>query len=197
MSNNNGSNQLENMGTHGYVESWGLARSKAIELVNTPWPLRTMSISDIVNHTAHCVSEKNQNQNPARVNEVNHNQLVKNISEILLNNNTQLTTPSDEKSPMPGVNSLCSLLHDGNESNDYSDPDAGNHNGLEWADGNDHFTPSGNLTPENDKEMSRDDSFTDLVDQLPPIETLRRLLFDTSQACLVSYSTFWNIFHQK
>ncbi|KAJ0504049.1 hypothetical protein HanHA300_Chr00c0305g0741881 [Helianthus annuus] len=182
MSNNNGSNQLENAGTHGYVESWGLVRSKAIRLVNAPWPpLRTMSISDIVNHTAHCVSEQNQNQNPAWVNEVNHNQLVKNISEILLNNNTQLTTPSDEKSPMSGVNSLCSLLQDGNESNDYSDPDAGNHNGQEWADGNDHFTPSSNLTPENDKGMSRDDSFTDLVDQLPQIETLPRLFFDTSQ----------------
>ncbi|KAM0000310.1 hypothetical protein Hdeb2414_s0435g00893081 [Helianthus debilis subsp. tardiflorus] len=113
-----------------------------------------MSISDIVNHTAHCVSE--QNQNPARVNEVNHSQLVKNISEILLNNNTQLITPSDEKSPTSGVNSLCSLLQDRNESNDYSDPDAGNHNGQEWADGNYHFTPSGNLTPENDKGMSRD-----------------------------------------
>ncbi|KAL9996040.1 hypothetical protein Hdeb2414_s0745g00942121 [Helianthus debilis subsp. tardiflorus] len=179
MSNNNGSNQLENAGTHGYVESWGLVRSKAIRLVNAPWPLRTMSISDIVNHTAHCVSE--QNQNPARVNEVNHDQLVKNISEILLNNNTQLTTPSDEKSPMSGVNSLCSLIQDGNASNDYSDPDAGNHNGQEWADGNDRFTPPGNLTPENDKGMSRDDSFTDLVDQLPQIETLPRLFFDTSQ----------------
>ncbi|KAJ0694100.1 hypothetical protein HanPI659440_Chr15g0604951 [Helianthus annuus] len=82
---------------------------------------------------------------------------------------------------MSGVNSLCSLLQDGNKSNDYSDPDAGNHNGQEWADGNDHFTPSGNLTPENDKGMSRDDSFTDLVDQLPQIKTLPRLFFDTSQ----------------
>ncbi|KAJ0456910.1 hypothetical protein HanPI659440_Chr15g0604961 [Helianthus annuus] len=34
MSNNNSSNQLENAGTHGYVESWGLVRSKAIGLVN-------------------------------------------------------------------------------------------------------------------------------------------------------------------
>ncbi|KAI3814693.1 hypothetical protein L1987_14337 [Smallanthus sonchifolius] len=135
VSNNIGSNQLEMsrgpvvscikntgpldsvhgdfMNEYGHVESSGFIGSKAIMQVNTPGPQRTMS--------AWALPVYNN-----AFGGVDQNQLIKNISQIVLKD-TQLTTVSDEKSPMSRVNSPCGLLQDRNELNDYFDPDAGNY----------------------------------------------------------------------
>ncbi|KAI3711763.1 hypothetical protein L1987_70308 [Smallanthus sonchifolius] len=135
VSNSNGSNQLQMsrgpvvsrikntgrldsvhgvfMKEYGYVESSGLVRSNAIMQVNTPGPKRTMSAWGYPVYNNTCGG-------------VDQNHLIKNISQMVLND-TQLTTVSDEKSPMSKVNSPCGVLQDGNESNDYSTPDSGNY----------------------------------------------------------------------
>ncbi|KAK1414033.1 hypothetical protein QVD17_29771 [Tagetes erecta] len=171
------------MKQYGHVERLGVVGSKGIGQVNAPAPQQSMSITDIVNQTAYCISDIKPTQVLSVFNNTsgggdNDDQLIKSVSEMLLTDK-QLIVASDEKSHVLSVN----------ESNDYSTPDAANYHGQEWHDGNDHFNPHCSLTPENEtknenveneKGMSRDDSFSDLVDNLPQIAPLPRLCYDTS-----------------
>lgn len=63
----------------------------------------------------------------------------------------------------------------GSGSNGYFDTD------VEMYHGNDHFTPDANSAPKNENVgITRVDSLTDLLHQLPQIESLPRIFYDTS-----------------
>ncbi|KAJ9557967.1 hypothetical protein OSB04_012581 [Centaurea solstitialis] len=133
-----------------------------------------MSISQLVNHIGHCISEPNSGgilpllENVSAVG--NQKDAIDNISQILLSD-TQLGTASDENTLLSTVDSLCSL--------------------LQVHDGNDSFTPDCNPMTEiggweedfgnASGVMSRKDSFSDLLHGLPRIASLPRFLFDISE----------------
>nr|GEV55059.1 hypothetical protein [Tanacetum cinerariifolium] len=143
--NANGLVHQDYMEEYGYAESSTLMRQK------------TMSISDLVNHIGHCISEKKSDQVlPFFENVssgVDQNDMLQNISQILLND-TYLTTASEEENLMSRVNSLCALLQDVPEIV----MDQG------W---------------EGDFGMSRNDSFNDFLHHLPRIASLPRIDFDS------------------
>lgn len=169
----------EFMKEYGYMESLGLEGSKTIGPVNTRMPQRTKSISDLVNHIGHRLSEKN----PTGVlsffenvsGGISQNEL-ENISQMLFND-TDMITDSDEKTLMSRVNSLCNLFQAGN---DYSNLDiVKNQSHLNvWHDVNDYPIFDCNPTFENEKGMSRKDSCSDLFHHLPKIASLPRLAYD-------------------
>ncbi|KAL8223109.1 hypothetical protein R6Q57_020508 [Mikania cordata] len=134
--------------------------------------------------------------------------MLENISQILLSD-SQLTAASDERTLMSRVNSLCCLLQDyengqqivNNSSiphqgiNDSSTPDSilmpvnttptdnqmssstPGSSQMTQQDGNDNSNPESNQEP----GISRNDSFSELVHQLPRIASLPRFLFDISE----------------
>lgn len=161
---------------HGF-EEYGSGGSCALQ--------PTMSISALVNHIGHCISEpKSAGLLPLLENvSAGGNQKValENISQILLSD-TQLTIASDEKTLLSRVDSLCSLLQDSSSIQNHA------------HDGNDSFTPGFNpMTEIGMKQgweedfgnvsgiMSRKDSFSDLLHELPRIASLPRILFDISE----------------
>ena len=127
-----------------------------------------MSISELVNHIGHSISKPKSAgllpllENVSAGGHQKHE--LENISQILLSD-TQLTTASDEKTLLSRVDSLCSLLQDGNDS----------------------FTPDCNPMPEIGSweedfgNASGKDSFSDLLHGLPRIASLPRFLFDISE----------------
>ncbi|GJU34694.1 hypothetical protein Tco_1183048 [Tanacetum coccineum] len=166
--NANGLVHEDYMEEYGYAESSSLVRPK------------TMSISDLVNHIGHCISEKKSDQVlPFFENVssgVDQNDMLQNISQILLND-TYLTTASEEENLMSRVNSLCA-------GNDYMNIDDGkNQNDAHYGNG---YSEDCNPVPEiamdqgweGDFGMSRNDSFNDLLHHLPRIASLPRIFFD-------------------
>ncbi|KAI3715086.1 hypothetical protein L6452_22053 [Arctium lappa] len=176
---------------HGF-EEFGFGESCALQGPNTfsvqmktPSQQPNMSISDLVNHIGHCISEPNSAGILPLLENVsaggNQKDALENISQILLSD-TQLTTASDEKTLLSRVDSLCSLLQDSSSIQNHV------------HDGNDSFTPDCNpLTEIGMKQgseedfgnvssiMSRKDSFSDLLHELPRIASLPRFLFDISE----------------
>ncbi|XP_024980311.1 uncharacterized protein LOC112517187 isoform X2 [Cynara cardunculus var. scolymus] len=176
---------------HGFEEN-GFGGSCALQgpktfsaQIKTPRLQQTMSISDLVNHIGHCISEpKSAGILPLLENVSaggNQKDALENISQILLSD-TQLTTASDEKSLLSRVDSLSSLLQDSSSVQNHV------------HDGNDSFTPDCHPTTEiglkqgweeeygNASDiMSGKDSFSELLHELPGIASLQRLLFDISK----------------
>ncbi|GJV39870.1 hypothetical protein Tco_1418310 [Tanacetum coccineum] len=165
-----------------------------------------MSISDLVNYVGNSFSEQSISGNlPYSGKSAAHNNpqdVLDNISELLLGD-SQVISASDERTLMSRVNSFCSLLgqQDGNMHPtpqniiDHSTPDSFlMPQTMTQKDGFDSSTPSSSQMPPQDGNdnstsetngqesgIARNDSYSDLVHQLPRIASLPRFLFDISE----------------
>lgn len=160
----------------------------------------SMSMSDLMNHIGHRLSEHMTSENPSSENRPDCQEMLEDIAQYLLSD-TQFTTASDEKSLMSRVNSLCCLLQKDNTTGTSSQANGENYDGGD--DGKDVQLNRGhgfefNITGKDDvkafegetKEvsssrqapgMSRKDSFSELLLHLPRIASLPKFLFNISE----------------
>ncbi|KAG9455930.1 hypothetical protein H6P81_000438 [Aristolochia fimbriata] len=162
----------------------------------------SMSMSDLVNHIGHCISEQMTSGNPFFSSEGEGSRsrdMLDEITQYLLSD-SQFSSASDEHSLMSRVNSLCSLLqkdaatvqhlHIKNEDevNDELtfNPRSGEEVNLITGD----FTVASDGELRNDvsvckqqqpSAMSRKDSVGDLLLHLPRIASLPQFLFNISE----------------
>lgn len=81
-----------------------------LDQIKVPGLRPSMSMSDIVSHIGHCISEQMTSGNPAFASDNQHNRLILDeITQYLLNDSL-VTAASDEQFLMSRVNSLCCLL---------------------------------------------------------------------------------------
>ncbi|GAV77703.1 hypothetical protein CFOL_v3_21174 [Cephalotus follicularis] len=158
----------------------------------------SMSMSDLMNHIGHRISEQMTSGNqPSAENSTECHGILEDIAQYLLSD-TQFTTSSDEKSLMARVDSLCCLLQ--------KDPPAAQNLQVNREicsgsnDGKDfqlNPTPESTFYDNNCKAhqadtkdvssskqalpMSRKDSFGDLLLHLPRIASLPKFLFNISE----------------
>ncbi|KAI9192651.1 hypothetical protein LWI28_026015 [Acer negundo] len=164
----------------------------------------SMSMSDLMNHIGHCISEQMTSGNqPLSEEGPDCHEILEDIAQYLLSD-TQLTTASDEKSLMSRVNSLCCLLQkepgtaqtlqvNGETSDGRNDDGIGSNaqlsNTFELMP--DNRTRADIKAPECDTKdvtsskptagMSRKDSFGELLLHLPRIASLPKFLFNISE----------------
>ncbi|KAL5840110.1 hypothetical protein ACOSQ4_012718 [Xanthoceras sorbifolium] len=164
----------------------------------------SMSMSDLMNHIGHCISEQITSGNqPMSEEGPGCREILEDIAQYLLSD-TQLTAASDEKSLMSRVNSLCCLLQKEpstaqnlqvNGESSGGRPDGGNgsnaqlNNTFELMP--DNRTRGDIKAPEGDAKdvsgskpttgMSRKDSFGELLLHLPRIASLPKFLFNISE----------------
>ncbi|KAA3470629.1 Pre-rRNA-processing protein IPI3 [Gossypium australe] len=160
----------------------------------------SMSMSDLMNHIGHRLSEHMTSENPSSENRPDCQEMLEDIAQYLLSD-TQFTTASDEKSLMSRVNSLCCLLQKDNTTGTSSQANGENYDGSD--DGKDVQLNRShgfefNITGKDDvkafegetKEvsssrqapgMSRKDSFSELLLHLPRIASLPKFLFNISE----------------
>ncbi|XP_043704793.1 uncharacterized protein LOC122654656 isoform X2 [Telopea speciosissima] len=162
----------------------------------------SMSMSDLVSHIGHCISEQMNSGNPLFSGEgLQGKDMLEEIAQYLLSD-SQLTSASDEKSLMSRVNSLCCLLQKdpatvqnlqlssegGLDATDESKNDVPNSipdskqeikamADLPVVDGESHELSGYKQTP----AMSRKDSVGDLLLNLPRIASLPHFLFNISE----------------
>ncbi|KAA8535424.1 hypothetical protein F0562_030435 [Nyssa sinensis] len=99
---------IEGTGSHG---GDGLKGPRNWEQMKVPGLRQSLSVSDLVNHIGHCISEQMTSGNPPSEKALECQDILENIAQILLGD-TQSTAASDDKSLMLRVNSLCCLLQD-------------------------------------------------------------------------------------
>ncbi|KAH7859849.1 hypothetical protein Vadar_006212 [Vaccinium darrowii] len=149
---------------------------------------RSMSMSDLVNHIGHRISEQMSSENASGFKDtlecqdmLDNQDTLDNIAQILMGD-TQCPLASDEKKLMSRVNSLCCLLQDPTagpsvkfdcetqlEGVDQGKAIQGNHFSVPIVD-----VPGCN----QGLGMSRKDSFGDFLRSLPRISSLPQFLFD-------------------
>lgn len=161
------------------------------EQMKVPGLHPSMSMSDLVNHIGHCISEQMTAANPSFANQgPEYQDILEDIAQYLLNDNQ--STTSDEKSLMKRVNSLCCLLQK-DPTNTTTQHDEVRSEGPDGRK-NDKV---GNILrgdvkafPEdvNDNSgtkqavgMSRKDSFGELLLHLPRIASIPKFLFNISE----------------
>lgn len=166
----------------------------------------SMSVSDLMNHIEHCISEQRTSGNqPLSEEGTDCRDLLEDIAQYLLSD-TQLSTSSDEKSLMSRVNSLCCLLQKEpgtaqntqviGESSDGRPDDVNNkdvqiNNTFESMHDNDGMRDDIKPLEGDDTKdvssskpttgMSRKDSFGELLLHLPRIASLPKFLFNISE----------------
>ncbi|OIV99840.1 hypothetical protein TanjilG_26178 [Lupinus angustifolius] len=169
--------------------------------VNVPGLRPSISLSDLIGHIEHCLSEQITSGNPSFNGEVpEYQEMLENISQYLLNDN-QVTTTSDEKSLMSRVDSLCCLLQkdtaEVQNSHDNENTIEGPHCGKDVQLSHHIFDPiqgkistmdikaeedSGDVSSGKQAPgMSRKDSFGDLIFHIPRITSLSKFLFNISE----------------
>ncbi|KAH1107739.1 hypothetical protein J1N35_011507 [Gossypium stocksii] len=170
------------------------------EQIKVPGLHPSMSMSDLMNHIGHRLSEHMTSENPSSENRPDCQEMLEDIAQYLLSD-TQFTTASDEKSLMSRVNSLCCLLQKDNTTGTSSQANGENYDGGD--DGKDVQLNRShgfefNITGKDDvkafegetKEvsssrqapgMSRKDSFSELLLHLPRIASLPKFLFNISE----------------
>ncbi|GMP36026.1 hypothetical protein CsSME_00008272 [Camellia sinensis var. sinensis] len=162
-------------GSHG---GDGLQAQRDWEQIKVPGLRQSMSMSDLVNHIGHCISERMASGNsPCRKEALECQDMLENIAQALLSD-TQFTTASDEKTLMSRVNSLCCLLQDpATAPNVQVDCESQ----LQGLDDRKHIQASESMHENAAGSMSRKDSFGDLLLSLPRITSLPKFLFDISE----------------
>ncbi|XP_022755353.1 uncharacterized protein LOC111303387 isoform X2 [Durio zibethinus] len=158
----------------------------------------SMSMSDLMNHIGHCLSEQMTSENPSSENRPECQEMLEEIAQYLLSD-TQLTTASDEKSLMSRVNSLCCLLQKDTTTCTNSQangencdgPDDGkdvqlnqtHESGVNIKGGVKAFEGDTKEFSSNKQApgMSRKDSFGELLLHLPRITSLPKFLFNISE----------------
>lgn len=139
----------------------------------------SMSMSDLVSHIGQCLNEQIASADPPFGNTLECEEILQDIRQYLLSD-TQSTAASDEKSLMARVNSLCCLLQkDPSTVQDLTenkvDSEVDSKIKIE-GDAN-----SGSASSKRPMGMSRKDSLSDLLLQLPRIASLPKFLFDISE----------------
>ncbi|KAE8690981.1 50S ribosomal protein L35 isoform 1 [Hibiscus syriacus] len=189
---------IEGSGVCAAVDSKG---PRNWDQIKVPGLHPSMSMSDLMNHIGHRLSEHMTSENPSSENRPDCEEMLEDIAQYLLSD-TQFTTASDEKSLMSRVNSLCCLLQkDGTTGSssqangeNYYGPDDGKDvqlinkiNDYEFNiaakddvkafEGETKEVSSGRQAP----GMSRKDSFSELLLHLPRIASLPKFLFNISE----------------
>ncbi|XP_039018894.1 uncharacterized protein LOC120150269 isoform X2 [Hibiscus syriacus] len=192
-------------------DSCGIEGSEVCETVDSKGPRNwdqikvpglhpSMSMSDLMNHIGHRLSEHMTSENPSSQNRPDCEEMLEDIAQYLLSD-TQFTTASDEKSLMSRVNSLCCLLQKDATTGTSSQSNGENYNGPD--DGKDVQVSKThgfefNITAKDDAKayegktkevsgsrqapgMSRKDSFSELLLHLPRIASLPKFLFNISE----------------
>lgn len=140
----------------------------------------SMSISDLVSHLGHCISEQMTSGNPLFSDGLQNENMLEEISQYLLSDSQHAPT-SDEQSVMSRVNSLCCLLQ--------KDTPAAAQNSQVKTEDDGRLNPEMesseyvvdlNGSPERDQapSMPRIDSLGDLLLHLPRIASLPQFLFN-------------------
>ncbi|KAL2453533.1 hypothetical protein Adt_48965 [Abeliophyllum distichum] len=186
------------------IKNGGTEQLKALSNFVVPGLKQTMSMSDLVRHLEHRISEKKESNNPTLSSkEWQSLQILDDINRCLFSD-IQHMPESDEKSLMSRVNSLCCLLHKDNAM----DPDMHSKttNGIQMSgvekkddeSNNFHASTSKIKVEENrciaeedelndtsvDKQaplISRKDSVGELLLNLPRIASLPQFLFNISE----------------
>ncbi|XVF47868.1 hypothetical protein PTKIN_Ptkin03bG0145000 [Pterospermum kingtungense] len=160
----------------------------------------SMSMSDLMSHIGHRLSEQMTSGNPSSESRPDCQEMLEEITQYLLSD-TQLTIASDEKSLMSRVNSLCCLLQKDTTTGTSSQATGENYDGLDDDKDvqlNKTHESGFNITVKSDvkafegdtKEvsgskqapgMSRKDSFGELLLHLPRIASLPKFLFNISE----------------
>ncbi|XP_042491138.1 uncharacterized protein LOC122070955 isoform X2 [Macadamia integrifolia] len=168
--------------------------------LKVPGLVSSMSMSDLVSHIGHCLSEQINSGNSLLSGEgLPGKDMLEEIAQYLLSD-SQFTSASDEKSLMSRVDSLCCLLQkdpatvqnlqfssegdvtdagkDGlpNSSHDLK-PEIKAMSELPVVEGESHESSSCKQTP----SMSRKDSVGDLLLNLPRIASMPHFLFNISE----------------
>ncbi|XP_022158169.1 uncharacterized protein LOC111024711 isoform X3 [Momordica charantia] len=165
------------------------------EQMKVPGLHPSMSMSDLVNHIGHCITEQMTAANPSFANQgPEYQDILEDIAQYLLNDNQ--STTSDEKSLMKRVNSLCCLLQKdttntttqnslfndesrGEGPNDRKNDKVSNIlRGDVKAFTDDVKDSSGTKQAVG---MTRKDSFGELLLQLPRIASIPKFLFNISE----------------
>lgn len=169
---------LRATGSHGGDGGDGLQAQRDWEQIKVPGLRQSMSMSDLVNHIGHCISERMASGNsPCRREALECQDMLENIAQALLSD-AQFTTASDEKTLMSRVNSLCCLLQDpATAPNVQVDCESQ----LQGLDDRKHIQASESMHENAAGSMSRKDSFGDLLLSLPRITSLPKFLFDISE----------------
>lgn len=145
----------------------------------------SMSMSDLVNHIGHCISEQITSSNPV-LSRDGGKEIFEEITHYLLSD-SQLLTATDEQTLMTRVNSLCCLLQDPETMQNLQAKTSG---GLQAAnegepkDMGTHFSTAENEPSSSCKQapgMSRKDSVGELLLNLPRIASLPQFLFNGSE----------------
>ncbi|XVF34347.1 hypothetical protein REPUB_Repub18cG0051900 [Reevesia pubescens] len=191
------SRAIEGSGVCEAVDSKG---TRNWDQIKVPGLHPSMSMSDLMNHIEHHLSEQMTSGNPSSENRPDSQEMLEEIAQYLLSD-TQFTTASDEKSLMSRVNSLCCLLQKDNTTVTKSQANGENYDGPENGKDfqlNKTHESGFNITAKGDvkayegdiKEvssskqapgMSRKDSFGELLLHLPRIASLPKFLFNISE----------------
>ncbi|KAM7268940.1 hypothetical protein ACFE04_011106 [Oxalis oulophora] len=147
----------------------------------------SMSMTDLMNHIGSCLSEQMTAGNPSvNANATECQDVLDDIAQYLLSD-TQLSTASDDNRLMSRVNSLCCLLQKDPSSVNLqaygeSFSQGGPSDGTEFRL-NSTMLDNKSKAPVEDsgKPMSRKDSFSDMLLNLPRIASLPKFLFTLSE----------------
>lgn len=164
------------------IKAGGTEQFKALnnlDQITVPGIRPSMSISDLVNHLEHRVSEQATSSNPMLSSEEWQSlQILDNISQYL-NTDIQDMPDSDEKMLLSRVNSLCCLLQKDNNAGSNGQYRTGNNPDNAFmqnsTDESNHFSVY------DQPSMSKKDSVADLLLNLPRIASLPRFLVNFSE----------------
>ncbi|XP_022749490.1 uncharacterized protein LOC111298968 isoform X2 [Durio zibethinus] len=187
------SHAIEGSGVCEAVDSKG---PRNWDQIKVPGLHPSMSMSDLMNHIGHRLSEQMTSENPSSEHRPDCQEKLEEIAQYLLSD-TQFTTTSDEKSLMSRVNSLCCLLQKDTTTGTNSQANGENYDGPD--NGKDvqlskthesEFNITAKSLEGDTKEvssskqapgMSRKDSFGELLLHLPRITSLPKFLFNISE----------------
>lgn len=147
--------------------------------IQVPGMRSSMSMSDLVNHLEHRISEQGTSRHPIlSSDEWQSLQMLDDINRCLFSE-IQHLPDSDEKSLMSRVNSLCCLLQNDNGAPTSSNAQLKDEN----ENGSDELMNDygGEKKVDEECSMSRKDSVGELLLNLPRIASLPQFLFNISE----------------
>ncbi|PON99426.1 hypothetical protein TorRG33x02_045930 [Trema orientale] len=177
-------------------KSHGAENSKMLsnwDQIKVPGIHPSMSMSDLMSHIGHCISEKMTSSNSVVPGKQNDRGILEEITQYLFND-SQLNLASDEQSLLSRVNSLCCLLQKDPSANQLfnSKNDDGFNSNTGGKAGQINSSSGSGPESKRDKSsdgsdckqaqvLSRKDSFGELLLTLPRIASLPQFLFNLSQ----------------
>lgn len=165
------------------IKASGVEQFKApsnLDQIMVPGIRSSISISDLVNHLEHRLSEQGTSSNPMLSSEEWQSLRILDDINRCLNTDIEHMPDSDEKMLMSRVNSLCCLLQKENAGSDLqSITDNYRDSSLVQKDGEESNYSS--VHDCDQPSMSRKDSVGDLLLNLPRIASLPQFLVNISE----------------